>query len=118
MPGTARKVAKKGASGAWSRLGDAKEKMGWGGDDSASDSTATASASPGDRGEEAVDAATDASSGLSTSGTVDSTSDTTASQVRELYEQQHSDPMGDEAMLQAYFEDRSRPSTLQERSAD
>jgi hypothetical protein len=116
MPGTAKKGAKKGVSSARGRIGDAKDKMGWGDDESASESTTTASASPGDRGEEAVDAATDTSSGLSTSGTVDSTSDTTASQVRELYEQQHTDPMSDEAMLQAYFEDRSRPSTLQEKS--
>jgi hypothetical protein len=132
MPGTAKKSAKKGASGAWNRLGDAKDKMGWGGDGSASDSTATSGNSPGENADETVAAALDSrpgssgsgsspstgqqasaeSSGLSSSGKVDSTPDTTAGWVREWHEQESRDPMNDEAMLEAYFgeeQNRSGP---------
>jgi hypothetical protein len=123
MPGTAKKVAKKGAKKARGRLGDPREKLGWGGDGSASESTATGSTSPGDRGEAALVAVTDANSGsgsgsglgFSGSGTARSTSDTTASRVRKFYKHTHSDPMSDEAMLEAYSEDNSRASTLQEK---
>lgn len=126
MPGTATKATKMGLSKAYGRLGDARKKMGWGGDGSASESTATGSTSPGDRGENALVAATDASSGsgsgsdsgsgsgFSGSGTAQSTSDTTASRVRKFYKHSHSDPMSDEAMLEAYSVDNSRASPLPE----
>ena len=117
------------ASGAASRIGDAKEKIGSGGDESATDSTATAGSNPDDRTEEAVEArqADETSSGLPSSGTLDSSTDgkrvssdspdTTAAEVRKLDEEDHADPMNDEAMKESFFE-HPRRTTMEGKLAD
>jgi|AntDeeMinimDraft_5_1070356.scaffolds.fasta_scaffold03521_5 hypothetical protein len=146
MPGTAKKAAKRGASGAYSRLGAAKDKIGWSGDDSASDSSATSGSSPGENTDEAVAASLDSqpgssgsesqsstststststnqetsaeSSGLPSSGTVDSTPDTTAGWVRELHDQENRDPMNDDAMIEAFTDDQPSRTTMNHKLAD
>jgi len=129
MPGKVAGGMRSAASSAASRIGDAKEKIGSGGDVSATDSTATAGSNPDDRTEEAVEArqADETSSGLPSSGTLDSSTDgkrvssdspdTTAAEVRKLDEEDHADPMNDEAMKESFFE-HPRRTTMEGKLAD
>ena len=129
MPGKVAGGVRSAASSAASRIGDAKEKIGSGGDVSATDSTATAGSNPDDRTEEAVEArqADETSSGLPSSGTLDSSPDgkrvssdspdTTAAEVRKLDEEDHADPMNDEAMKESFFE-HPRRTTMEGKLAD
>jgi hypothetical protein len=132
MPGKAVGGVKSAAAGAASRVDAAKDKLGWGDDEAASDSTATGDTSPGDRTEDAVDASSESQADVPSSGELSDesvenmdptgSSDTTAEQVRALDEEQHSDPMNPDAMKQAYFEDEDRSgphrTTMQHKLAD
>ena len=129
VPGTAARAGYSAAAGAAAYAGTAKEKLGWGGEDSASSGSATGDSSPGVRTEQAVEASTDGgTTGIPNSGELsheqveqmDSTggSTTTAGQVRELEQSKNRDPMNPSAMKESYFEDHPQRTTMQEKLAN
>lgn len=128
VPGKAASVGKSAAAGAASRASTAKDKLGWGGDDSASTGTATGDTSPGSRTEQAVEVSTDGgTTGIPSSGelspeqveSIDPTGEsaTTAGQVRDLEQAEHQDPMNPSAMKESYFEDHPQRMTMDEKLA-
>lgn len=125
IPGKAARAGKSAAVGAASRAGDIKDRIGWGGDESGSDGTATADTSPGSRTEQAVEVSTDGgTTGIPSEGELSDEqiesmdpaggSATTAGKVRDLEQSENRDPMNPAAMKESYFDDQpdETPETL------
>jgi hypothetical protein len=129
IPGKAGRAGKSAAAGAASRASAAKDKLGWGGDESASSGTATGDTSPGSRTEQAVEVSTDGgTTGIPSDGelsdeqieSMDSAggSTTTAGQVRDLEQSKDQDPMNPSSMKESYFEDHPQRMTMTEKMAN
>ncbi|GAA0459843.1 hypothetical protein GCM10008985_15290 [Halococcus dombrowskii] len=129
VPGKVGRAGKSAAAGAASRASAAKDKLGWGGDDSASSGTATGDTSPGVRTEKAVEVSTDGgTTGLPSDGELSDEqiesmdpaggSTTTAGQVRDLEQSNHQDPMNPSSMKESYFEDHPQRMTMGEKLAN